>query len=202
MSTFYDLYDTNNTPYDTSDDTLVYASGGLPSAAACGTPCWTPQNPVSAAACDGLDLAQRLGAHRQRPLGWPDLPAAHLLDRPEQRRRPAQLDRLNAFAIWSKATGGTPRVYGLGAMEAYVRLPGGRSTEFYLAQIDAEHAGKTMVISSGTRATPAAWRPTCRSSQPTGTDYQADDVQLQRASATRTRRLRAATAAAARTSAR
>jgi hypothetical protein len=31
-------------------------------------------------------------------------------------------------------------------MEAFVRLPGGRSTEFYLAQIDAEHAGKTMVI--------------------------------------------------------
>jgi len=27
-----------------------------------------------------------------------------------------------------------------------VRLPGGRSSEFYLAQIDAEHAGKTMVI--------------------------------------------------------
>ena len=53
---------------------------------------------------------------------------------------------LNAFAIWADASGGTPRVYGLGAMEAYVRLPGGRSTEFYLAQIDAEHAGKTMVI--------------------------------------------------------
>ena len=53
---------------------------------------------------------------------------------------------LNAFAIWSTATGGTPRVYGLGAMEAYVRLPGGRATEFYLARIAAEHAGKTMVI--------------------------------------------------------
>ncbi len=25
-------------------------------------------------------------------------------------------------------------------------VPGGRATEFYLAQIDAEHAGKTMVI--------------------------------------------------------
>jgi hypothetical protein len=31
-------------------------------------------------------------------------------------------------------------------MEAYVRLPGGRATEFYLARIDDRHAGKTMVI--------------------------------------------------------
>ncbi len=31
-------------------------------------------------------------------------------------------------------------------MEAYVRLPGATSSEFYLAQIDAVHAGKTMVI--------------------------------------------------------
>jgi hypothetical protein len=54
---------------------------------------------------------------------------------------------LNNFAIWATANGGTPRVYGIGAMEAYVRLPGGRRSEFYLARIGAEHAGKTMVIS-------------------------------------------------------
>ncbi len=53
---------------------------------------------------------------------------------------------LNAFAIYSTATDGTPRVYGLGSMEAYVRLPGGIASEFYLAQIDAVHAGKTMVV--------------------------------------------------------
>ena len=53
---------------------------------------------------------------------------------------------LNAFAFYANATGGTPRIYGLGAMEAYVRLPGGQASEFYLAQIDAVHAGKTMVI--------------------------------------------------------
>jgi hypothetical protein len=53
---------------------------------------------------------------------------------------------LNAFAIWATASGGTPRVYGNGAMEAYVRLPGGQASEFYLAQIAAVHAGKTMQI--------------------------------------------------------
>lgn len=54
---------------------------------------------------------------------------------------------MNAFAVWATANGGSPRVFGLGAMQAYVRLPGGVSSEFYLAQIDKEHAGKTMVIS-------------------------------------------------------
>jgi hypothetical protein len=54
---------------------------------------------------------------------------------------------LNSFSIYARAgSGGTPKVYGLGAMEAYVRLPGGRASEFYLAKIDAVHAGKTMVV--------------------------------------------------------
>lgn len=53
---------------------------------------------------------------------------------------------LNAFAFYATATGGTPRIYGIGAMEAYVRLPGGQKSEFYLAQIDAVNAGKTMYI--------------------------------------------------------
>ncbi len=53
---------------------------------------------------------------------------------------------LNAFAFYASASGGSPKIYGLGAMEAYVRLPGGTASEFYLAQIDAIHAGKTMVV--------------------------------------------------------
>jgi hypothetical protein len=65
----------------------------------------------------------------------------------------------NSFALWASASGGTPRIYGLGAMEAFTPLNGGYDpavgctggqdgcAEFYLAQIDAEHAGKTMVIS-------------------------------------------------------
>src|SRR5207344_277598 len=52
----------------------------------------------------------------------------------------------NSFSFFAKASGGTPRIYGIGSMEAYVRLPGGQATEFYLAQIDSVHAGKTMVI--------------------------------------------------------
>ena len=65
-------------------------------------------------------------------------------------------------------------------MEAYVRLPGGRSTEFYLAQIAAEHAGKTMVIklwdpgdTSNLAANLQVLRPTSTSYQPTTFNYSA-----------------------------
>jgi hypothetical protein len=54
----------------------------------------------------------------------------------------------NSFSIYVGATGGSasPRVYGLGAMEQYSPLPGGQASTFYLAQLDAVHAGKTMEI--------------------------------------------------------
>ena len=66
----------------------------------------------------------------------------------------------NSFAIYVSAenTGGvTPRVYGLGAMQAFTPLTSNSSidnnwaddvlSEFYLAQIEAADAGKTMEIS-------------------------------------------------------
>jgi hypothetical protein len=54
----------------------------------------------------------------------------------------------NSFSIYVGATGGstTPRVYGLGAMEQFSPLPGGQASTFYLAQLEAVHAGKTMEI--------------------------------------------------------
>lgn len=55
----------------------------------------------------------------------------------------------NSFAIFASATGGTPKVYGIGAMQAYTPLTasgGTVSSEFYLAQIEAVHAGKTVEI--------------------------------------------------------
>jgi hypothetical protein len=56
----------------------------------------------------------------------------------------------SSFAIYASATGGTPKVYGLGAMQAFTPLTGSGagtvSSEFYLAQIEAVHAGKTIEI--------------------------------------------------------
>ena len=55
----------------------------------------------------------------------------------------------NSFALYASATGGTPKLYGLGAMQAFTPLSASGSTvtsEFYLAQIDAAYAGKTVEI--------------------------------------------------------
>jgi hypothetical protein len=58
----------------------------------------------------------------------------------------------NSFSIWSRAwCGGSvcaaaPRVYGLGAMEAFTPLPGGGAAQFYLAEIEPIHAGKSLEI--------------------------------------------------------
>ncbi len=145
VSTFYDLYNTRMTPYDTSDDTLVYSSGNTYRRLQLRDTALDASNPVSASPCDGLAwhndwvrIANGLATGSYRLHTYSTDPGSAN----DQRNTTA----LNAFAIWSRATGGTPRIHGLGAMEAYVRLPGGRSTEFYLAQIAAEHAGKTMVI--------------------------------------------------------
>ncbi|HEY7737505.1 MAG TPA: pilus assembly protein TadG-related protein [Candidatus Limnocylindria bacterium] len=58
----------------------------------------------------------------------------------------------NSFSIWTRAwCGGSvcasaPRVYGLGAMEAFTPLPGGGAAQFYLAEIEPVHAGKSIEI--------------------------------------------------------
>ena len=58
-------------------------------------------------------------------------------------------DGENSFAIFVSATGATPKVYGIGAMQAFTPLKSTGPTvqsEFYLAQIEAVHANKTVEI--------------------------------------------------------
>ena len=86
----------------------------------------------------------------------------------------------NSFAIYVSAenTGGvTPRVYGLGAMQAFTPLTSNSSidnnwaddvlSEFYLAQIEAAHAGKIMEISLWDPGTRKACARNCKSFGPT-----------------------------------
>jgi hypothetical protein len=60
-------------------------------------------------------------------------------------------DGENSFAVYASASGTAPKVYGLGAMQMFTPLSasggGSVSSEFYLAQIGAEHAGKTVEVS-------------------------------------------------------
>ncbi len=146
ISAFFDLYDTNNTPYDDSDDSLLGSSGntfrqlfysdwqlGVTTA----TDCQSAQGHHGWwKLADGLSGGSRGRTYRIHSYST-------------DKNSPGQQNNatgLNAFAFWSTATGGTPRIYGIGSMEAYVRLPGGTSSEFYLARVEAAHAGKTLQI--------------------------------------------------------
>jgi hypothetical protein len=145
ISSFFDLYDTKSTPYDYADDVPVFSSNntfqnmsGQDSEAFAGAGSGTTGGIADCSATswhyNWYQLASGLpaGAYRLH---------THSNDTDQD-----DSTGLNAFAFWAKASGGSPRIYGLGAMEAYVRLPGGQVSEFYLAQIDAVHAGKTMEI--------------------------------------------------------
>lgn len=161
VSTFYSLFDTNGTPADFSDDTALAGSGTL-------------FRGVRAADSDlGASVYPLLGADECRagttsnsgdPRYWHNRwwPLASGLSAGAAGRTlrvhvtttdsssPGDQDATDAhnnFAIEARATVGlTPRVYGLGAMGAYFAVQGGGSSEFFMAQIDAVHAGKTMVI--------------------------------------------------------
>ena len=170
VSTFYDLYNTRMTPYDTSDDTLVYSSGPTYRRLQLRDTVLDEDNPVSASPCDSLAwhnewvaIATGLPAGKYRLHTHSTDPGS-----PTDQRNSTGL---NAFAIWATSTSGTPRVHGLGAMEAYVRLPGNRSSEFYLAQIDAEHAGKTMVIKLWDPGDTGNLAANLQILQPTASDY-------------------------------
>lgn len=51
----------------------------------------------------------------------------------------------NLFSIWVNASSGNARVYGSGRMAAYTNLDAGNQ-QFYFAQIEKVHAGKTLQI--------------------------------------------------------
>lgn len=160
ISAFYTLYDTNETLWDPTDDTVVASSNLLfrrisavdASLYSGGTPSGSPLS------CKVGDVADQTDGRYWHNRWWP-MPAQ--LDGgtegrtyrlrtsttdpnsdTDQRTANAQ----NSFALFAKASGGAPQVYGLGAMESFSPLPGGSSSIFYLAKIEAVHAGKTVVI--------------------------------------------------------
>ncbi len=147
ISAFFDLYDTNGSVLDLNDDTLVASTadtfrrlqyqdhevfdelGRSTDVADCAGQGWH---------FNWFRLASGLGAGTYRL-------HTHSNDVNSSSDQ-NNSQGLNAFGLYATASGGTPRIYGQGAMEAYVRLPGGQASEFYLAQIEAVHAGKTMEI--------------------------------------------------------
>lgn len=154
VSSYFDVYDTRNTPYETADDVLVAsfnntfrrsffqdvvarnAGGGSAlsgSPADCRDADWHDKWVLLASGLTGGGTGKtyRIHTYSTDPTSSTD-----------QRSTTA----LNNFAFFAAASGGTPKVYGIGAMEAYFRLPQNQTSDFYMAQIEDVHAGKTMVI--------------------------------------------------------
>ena len=147
VTTVFTLYGINSTPYDTTDDTAVATSGTLFA------------NEIQA------DYSGNYG----QPAGWSGVgsgsytncaanpyhnawwPMATGLAAGTYRLNVTTSDAgnnsTNAENMWSVwvSGGSQPRIYGGGKMAAYNNLDAGTQL-FYLAQIDAVHAGKTMVI--------------------------------------------------------
>jgi Putative Flp pilus-assembly TadE/G-like len=159
ISAFYDVYDTKNTLYDTSDDGAAVASSGSTFARLSAT-----DESMGGPALSGGNLddcsATTVGSNTSNPQYYHNrwwqlasglsgnktyrihVTSTNLANQNDQKNMNGQ----NSFAIWTKATGTAPKVHGLGAMEAYTPLEPSTSAEFYLAQIEAAHAGKTMEI--------------------------------------------------------
>ena len=179
-SAYYDLYDTQSTPYEISDDSLVASSGNaFRRMSLTDTLFQTTNNsgytvPSGFTDCSGLSwhngwwlLASGLSggsAGRTYRLHTYSTDTSSLSDQDGT-------TALNSFAIFSSATGGTPKVYGIGAMEAYVRLPASTASEFYLAKIEAVHAGKTMVIDLWDPGDTGSLSATLEILKPGSTDY-------------------------------
>jgi len=142
VTTLYTLWNENNTPYDTSDDTLVASSGNTFAnqiqadySGVMGTP-----------AHSGLTDCSTDPYHNAWYTLSTGLPAGRY--RVNVNTSSSSNDNTNAenmFSLWVTSSGANPQVYGEGKMAAYTNLVSGNQL-FYLAQIGQENAGKTMEI--------------------------------------------------------
>jgi len=171
VSAYFDLWDTNNTPYDTTDDTKLDSSGttyqgmsysdprfGVNTATDCSAVGWHNGWWLLGSGMSGGSKGRTYRVHAY---------STDFASPNDQNNTTA----LNAYAFYASASGGTPRLYGIGSMEAYVRLPAGTATEFYLAQIEAQHAGKTLQIDLWDPGDTGSLSASLQILQPTATSY-------------------------------
>ena len=169
VTTYFNLFrDTLNTPFKLNDDTLVYASGALfenmrqvDESGAHGT-----GSPQYASGSNGITRCDRASdAGYAYHMKWWTMPTGAL---PAGNYRlqvtstnvvtgsgggtvvndptvNSTVGAANRFGIEVMASAGAPRVYGGGRMASYANIQSG-TQRFYLAQIDAVHAGKQLQI--------------------------------------------------------
>jgi hypothetical protein len=166
VSSYFELYNTNNQIYLNSvpPQSLVASSGTLFQQIAAsdstmggngGSECreLTTTSYHSGATPDGRDFHNRWYLLASGLTGGPNGTIYRLHTTTTQASNLAQqrnTDGENSFSVYASASGTQPKVYGLGAMQMFTPLSssgGTTSSEFYLAQIGAEHAGKTVEVS-------------------------------------------------------
>ncbi len=142
VTTVFSLWSENGTPYDTSDDTQVATSGNTFAneiqadySGVMGTPGHSGLTDCSSNPYHNAwwTLASSLSAGRYR------------VNVNTSSANNTSTNAENMWSLWVNS-GGSPQVYGEAKMAAYNNLEAGTQL-FYLAQIDASNAGKTMEIS-------------------------------------------------------
>jgi Flp pilus assembly protein TadG len=150
VTTEFMLWDMNGTPYSTADDILVATDGGL----------FTSKNQVDKSAAFAGDSNYGGGADGSTSANCAADPyhnrwwqmktglvaGSYRLQVTTSSATNNTTNAENMFGIMATATGGQPRVYGQSRMCTYNNLPVNTSQVFYLAQIAAVHAGKTLEI--------------------------------------------------------
>ncbi len=165
VSSYFELYNTNNQIYVNSapPQTLLASSGTLfQQIAASDTTMGGPATGGGIQDCrsltttkygDGRDYHDRWYLLASGLSGGANGTIYRLHTTTTQASSLAQqrnTDGENSFSVYASASGTQPKVYGLGAMQMFTPLSssgGTTSSEFYLAQIGAEHAGKTVEVS-------------------------------------------------------
>jgi Flp pilus assembly protein TadG len=175
MSTFYDVYDTNNTDWDYSDDTWKAGQTG-PSGASNPTYGLFRKLKASDTSLGGPSLGSGIVSCKRGAvpasqsstngnywhLRWwplatglsgPTNGAATKIYRvritstdPAATTDQRNVKAENNFAIFASATGGTPYVHGFGSMMIQTPLDGGSVASLYLAQVRQVYAGKVLAI--------------------------------------------------------
>ncbi|MEO8229558.1 MAG: pilus assembly protein TadG-related protein [Chloroflexota bacterium] len=157
VSSFYELYDTKNTLYDMTDDGAAVAnSAGLFRNIAAsdttmggsgGSECKTV---VPSPYSDGRDYHNKWYVLASGLSGGASGKVYRIHTTgtdPSNVSAQRTVNGENSFALYSSIPGS--RIYGLGAMQMFTPLTASGSavtSEFYLAQLDAVHAGKTVEI--------------------------------------------------------
>ena len=161
VSTFYTVYDTKNTLSNMADDGAPIAAsdgefrnidaddssmGGSGGASGSAGECMYLK---SATYGDGRDYHNRWYLLASGLQGGKTYRVHTSSTDPANASAQRNTNGENSFAIFATASTGTPRVYGIGAMQAFTPLTASGSqvsSEFYLAQVEAVHAGKTVEI--------------------------------------------------------